>query len=129
MEPKGPKDQAHDSLRQEHLLREALTNPDVMQSISEPNIDRTHTVPSGAISTRAGGLTYVSKLLPAVAIIAGRTIDPALPLNVHEQVEAYLMRVHRMVYAAAHAIALLAEKWFVLTVLHVPWDGWEHWIN
>jgi len=81
--------------------------PEVQAAIKAPRqIDRTHDVPYLAGSNNEGGVTYIDRRVPP--LVAG--IDPAGPLNVHEQVEHALMTKGNMPYESAHRVALVEEQ-------------------
>lgn len=90
--------------------------PEVQQAIQHPReIDRTHDVPYLAGSNNEGGVTFIDRRVPTELGLEGIhedtvVIDPAIPLNVHEQVEHALMVKGGMPYESAHRIALVEEQ-------------------
>lgn len=97
-------------------LADILSAPAVKHAIAHPRrIDRSHDVPYLAGSNNAGGVTYIDKRVPKRLTLHGAggrqvTIDPAVPLNVHEQVEHALMVRAKLPYETAHRIALKHEQ-------------------
>lgn len=76
-----------------HNLRNVLQEPKVQQIISNPQIDRSHEVPyiAGASKDPNDFTTHVDKSVPTSVTVSGKTFDPAIPLNIHEQVEREVM--------------------------------------
>lgn len=120
---------ARDARAVSAIMNAALADPRVQRALLRPDIDREHDVVAGSVSNAAGGKTYVSSLLPREMTFGQVTIDPALPLNVHEQVERFCMFELGIPYARAHIVATAAEKWYVTARAKVSWPDWEHWID
>lgn len=74
-------------------LISVLSHPDIANAIANPKIDRDHEVPyvAGASSKLNDYTTHVDKSVPSSVTISGKTFDPAIPLNIHEQVERHVM--------------------------------------
>lgn len=70
-----------------------LSQPHIAEAIQNPKIDRSHEVPyvAGASSKPDDYTTHVDKSVPSSVTISGKTFDPAIPLNIHEQVERSVM--------------------------------------
>lgn len=70
-----------------------LAEPRVAQAIAYPVIDRSHDVPyeAGASAKPDDLTTHIDQRIPSEVTIAGKTFDPAIPANVHEQVEREAM--------------------------------------
>ncbi|HLG87056.1 MAG TPA: hypothetical protein VKZ79_07655 [Alphaproteobacteria bacterium] len=90
-----------------------LGRADVQAAINDSTIDRTHDVPYLAGSSTDGGTTYIDQRLPAMLDIDGKQLDPAIPLNIHEQTEHALMEQGGLSYEDAHRIATAQEKQYV----------------
>lgn len=74
-------------------LISVLSHPDIANAIANPKIDRDHEVPyvAGASSKPNDYTTHVDKSVPSSVTLSGQTFDPAIPLNIHEQVERHVM--------------------------------------
>lgn len=102
-----------------------VNSPEVQDAIKNPReIDRTHDVPYLAGSNNEGGVTFIDRRVPTEITIDGKTFDPAIPLNVHEQTEHALMTTGKMPYQSAHRVALVEEQKAV-EGLGVNWDHYQ----
>lgn len=74
-------------------IQNVLSQPHIAEAIANPKIDRTHDVPyvAGASAKPDDFTTHVDQHIPTTATISGKTFDPAIPLNIHEQVEREVM--------------------------------------
>lgn len=80
-------------------LRKVLNDPKIQEAISNPKIDRTHDVPyeAGASNKADDYTTHIDRRIPSSVNIEGadgvsvKTFDPAIPANIHEQVERAVM--------------------------------------
>ena len=104
--------------------RRVLDVPEVRAAIEHPQIERNGDVPYGAGADNRPGITHVDHHIPPsidVKLADGsgtRAIDPAEPLNVHEQVEHYVMEKligqgvprERAYLIAHHHFAVPAER-------------------
>jgi hypothetical protein len=106
-------------------VRGILDAPEVTAAIQTPRIDRTHDVPYGAGSSAAGGTTYVDRRIPESWTIDGKTIDPGVAVNIHEQAERHAMEVLGMSYEEAHKnVGTPAEKAWVESQ-GISWDAYQ----
>lgn len=86
-----------DSIRKDINLapnvKSVLSQPHVAEAIANPKIDRTHDVPyeAGASAKPDDFTTHIDKSIPSSVTISGKTFDPAIPANIHEQVEREVM--------------------------------------
>ncbi|HZU87933.1 MAG TPA: hypothetical protein VE993_01625 [Stellaceae bacterium] len=78
-----------------------LNEPTVRTRIEAPTIDASHDVPylAGASANADDPTTHIDRHLPRMAEVSGVTFDPAVPANIHEQVERFVME--RMIAAKA----------------------------
>jgi hypothetical protein len=74
-------------------IQQVLSQPHIAEALSNPKIDRTHEVPyvAGASAKPNDFTTHIDKSVPTTATVSGKTFDPAIPLNIHEQVEREVM--------------------------------------
>ncbi len=74
-------------------LRKVLLSPKIQEAITNPRIDRSHDVPyeAGASAKPDDMTTHVDRRIPSSVSIDGKTFDPAIPANIHEQVEREVM--------------------------------------
>lgn len=70
-----------------------LAEPRVARAIASPTIDREHDVPyeAGASNEPDDLTTHIDRRIPAQVTISGKAFDPAIPANIHEQVEREAM--------------------------------------
>ncbi|MDE2105396.1 MAG: hypothetical protein KGL39_49675, partial [Patescibacteria group bacterium] len=94
---------------------EILADPELHDTLNNPEIIRKYDVPYLAGSSDEGGVTYIDKRVPEQITLPQAdgqgevTFDPAEALHVHEQVEHALMEDGHP-YAGAHEIATGAER-------------------
>lgn len=70
-----------------------LQLPEIRQALENPRINRGNDVPYEAGASEGADLTTnVDKRLPRQVTISGKTFDPAIPANIHEQVEKLVMQ-------------------------------------
>ncbi len=91
-------------------VRKVLADPKIQEAITNPKIDRSHDVPyeAGASSKPDDFTTHIDKRIPTSVNIEGKTFDPAIPANIHEQIERHVMETlikHGMPDAKAYEIA------------------------
>lgn len=74
-------------------VKGVLSLPHIQEAIANPKIDRSHDVPyeAGASSKPNDFTTHIDKSIPTSVSISGKTFDPAVPANIHEQVEREVM--------------------------------------
>jgi hypothetical protein len=72
-------------------------------------VDRSHDVPYLAGQSKSGRCTYIDRRVPHRLTVAGRELDPAKYLKVHEEHEHRLMK-GGMAYEPAHRSALKEER-------------------
>lgn len=75
-------------------LQKVLSQPHVAGAIANPKIDRSHDVPyeAGASAKPDDFTTHIDKHIPTQVSVSGKTFDPAIPANIHEQVEREVMQ-------------------------------------
>lgn len=87
----------HEQLMQNQELSNtvklALSHPSIQEAINNPKIDRTHDVPyeAGASAKPNDLTTHIDKSIPTSVSLDGQTFDPAIPANIHEQLERHVM--------------------------------------
>ncbi len=81
-----------------------LADPAVAAAIAHPRIDRSHDVPYEAGASQGSNpTTHLDSRLPHVAELpSGASFDPAIPANIHEQVEKHVMEKRIAQFRAAH---------------------------
>lgn len=74
-------------------IMSVLSQPHIAEAIANPKIDRSHDVPyeAGASNKPGDYTTHIDKSIPSEVTISGKTFDPAIPANIHEQVEREVM--------------------------------------
>ena len=89
MHTNPPAEEGHASF----TLADVLEHPTVQSALANPKIDRTHDVPyeSGASKDPEDTTTHIDKRIPSEITLSGVKIDPAIPANIHEQVEREAM--------------------------------------
>ncbi len=69
-----------------------LADPKVDAAIKNPQIERAGSVPDISGASKEGMTTHIDKGVPEkVKLSRGEPFDPAIPLNIHEQVEKHVM--------------------------------------
>ncbi len=121
----------------ETMLQEILDSPEVKASIENPQFNRANDVPYIAGASKGESrVTNIDNSIPESLTLDGVTFDPAIPLNIHEQVEKKGMELliaqgmsEQQAYKAAHH--LLAEKaeeqW--IKSKGISWEKWQTWID
>ena len=71
-------------------IRQVIAAPEVSEAIANPKIIRTGDVPDGA-GYVTGGQTAIDRRIETQWNIEGHVFDPAVPANIHEQVEHFEM--------------------------------------
>ncbi len=85
---------------------------------------RDYDVPYLAGSSNKHGITYIDRRVPKELRIAGKMLDPSVPLSIHEQHEHALMQ-RGMSYEKAHKEATAKERAWVES--HgFDWKAYEH---
>lgn len=89
-----------------------------------PIVDRSHDVPYLAGSSNDGKTVHIDRRVPETITVGNQTINPAVPLSIHEQTEHTLMTKNKMSYEDAHKIATAREKEWVLS-RGLDWKSYE----
>jgi uncharacterized protein len=103
--------------------------PAVRLAIQFPEIDWDHAVSEIAVSAKAGGKTYIDYRMARILDEPGLVgLDPSKPLNLHEQIERWLMVVYGLTYPQAHRIATREERrWFF--EMGYDWHAWSRYVT